>query len=236
MLKHLITKTQKTQVIADSVPVGLDVVYRPVYYASQSLTAVEGRYSQAEREALALVWSCERFHVYLYGKHFELETDPKPPKVIYSNKSRPSARIERWVLRLQPYEFTVKYRPGPQNVADALLRSTQNPPVKDDKLAEEYIRYITENVASRAVSIQVIKELSAEDEEITKLRKCVHTSNWTICEADYKAIRNELIVLGKLVLRGTRLVIPRTLRRQVLDLAHEGHQGIEKTKQRLRTN
>ena len=75
---------------SDTSPVGLGAVlveeqngnWRPVYYASRSLTAVERGYSQKEREALALVWACERFHVYLYGKHFELETDHKPLEVI----------------------------------------------------------------------------------------------------------------------------------------------------------
>ena len=64
---------------SDTSPVGLGAVlveeqngnWRPVYYASRSLTAVERRYSQTERGALALVWACERFHVYLYGKHSE---------------------------------------------------------------------------------------------------------------------------------------------------------------------
>ena len=45
-------------------------------------------------------------------------------------------------------------------------------------------------------------------------------------EPAFKAVRNEFTVLGKLMLRGTRLVIPRKLRKQVLDLAHEGHQGM----------
>ena len=91
------------RVIAVAIPVEHDGVYRPVYYASRSLTAAERRYSQTEKEVLALVWACERFHVYLYGKHFELETDHKPLEVIYSSKSHSSARIKRWVLRLQPY-------------------------------------------------------------------------------------------------------------------------------------
>ena len=51
----------------------------------------------------------------------------------------------------------------------------------------------------------------------------------------YKHVRNELSSLGKLVLRGTRLLILRKLRERVLDLAHEGRQGLVKTKQRLRT-
>ena len=41
--------------------------------------------------------------------------------------------------------------------------------------------------------------------------------------------------MGKLVIRGTRLVIPKILQKKVLNLANEGHQGIVKTKQRLRS-
>ena len=90
--------------IADASPVGLGAVLpqeqgegvgRAVCYASKSLSAVERRYSQTEKEALALVWSVERFHVYLLGREFELVTDHKPLEVIYSPKSKSSARIER---------------------------------------------------------------------------------------------------------------------------------------------
>lgn len=76
-----------TQLIVDASPVGLGAImvqrqrdgcYRPVAYATRSLTAVERRYSQTEKEALAVVWGCEQFHVYLYGMDFELITDCKP--------------------------------------------------------------------------------------------------------------------------------------------------------------
>ena len=127
------------------------------------------------------------------------------------------------------------YRPGPQNIADALSRLTQEISNESKNVTEEYIRYVAENVAPRAIPIQVIEEASVEDEEIAMLRKCVQTNDWTVAEPVFKAVRNELTVLGKLVLRGTRLVIPMKLRKQVLDLAHEGHQGIVKIKQRLRT-
>ncbi|XP_044163820.1 uncharacterized protein K02A2.6-like [Acropora millepora] len=51
----------------------------------------------------------------------------------------------------------------------------------------------------------------------------------------YTCIKNELCTIGKLVMRGDRIVIPNTLRKRVLEAAHEGHQGIVKTKSRLRT-
>ena len=65
-------------------------VMRVVY----SLTGCEQRYSQTENEALGVVWACERFHVYVYGMKFVVETDHKPLEVIYGPRSRPCARIE----------------------------------------------------------------------------------------------------------------------------------------------
>ena len=237
-------KDAPTQVIADAGPVGLGAVLvqdqggekRVVCYASRSLTEVERRYSQTEKEALALVWACERFHLYLYGIQFELVTDHKPLEAIYSPQSKPSARIERWVLRLQPYKFTVKYIPGPQNIADPLSRLTMKmKPEGKRNVAEEYIRFVAENAAPQAISIREIERKSEEDPELTEVRRCVLMNKWDDGPNAYKAVRNELTVLGKLVLRGTRIVMPRELRNQTIELAHEGHLGIVKTKVRLRS-
>lgn len=57
------------------------------------------------------------------------------------------------------------------------------------------------------------------------LRKCVQNNVWSVGEPAFKAARYEFTVLGKYGLRGTRLVIPKKFRKQVLDLALEGHQG-----------
>ena len=68
-------KNAPTKVIADASPVGLGAVLvqergeelRVISYASRSLSDTERRYSQTEKEALAIVWACERFHAYFYG-------------------------------------------------------------------------------------------------------------------------------------------------------------------------
>ena len=110
-LKQMITQAEtlayyqvgcRTRIVADASPVGLGAVltqlqgdvWRVIAYASRSLTDVERRYSQTEKEALALVWACERFTIYVSGQHFELETDHKPLERIYSTTSKPCAQIE----------------------------------------------------------------------------------------------------------------------------------------------
>ena len=231
-----------TEVVADASPFGLgavlvqvqDGIRRAVSYASRTLTPVERRYSQTEREALALVWSCERFRQYLLGRQFTLVTDHQPLKAIYAPASRPSARVERWVLRLQEFRFTVRHIPGPQNIADALSRLPIGSASTLDNL-EESIRAIIRLTAPVALSIRDIERASEADEELRLIRSCLLSDDWTTAPAAYAAARYELASVGFVVTRGTRIVIPTSLRGHVLALAHEGHQGIAKTKSRLRT-
>ena len=115
-----ISEETVTRIIADAGPQGLgamltqlqDGEWQTISYASRNLTEMERRYSQTEKEALALVWVCERF--------FELETDHEPLKCIFGRLSKPSACIERWVLRLQGYDYRVVYWPGKANIAESL--------------------------------------------------------------------------------------------------------------------
>ena len=62
-----------------------EVEFRVIMYTSRSVTDAERRYSQTEREALAIVWACEHLHTYLYGTKFHLVTHHKPLEVLYSN-------------------------------------------------------------------------------------------------------------------------------------------------------
>ena len=237
-------KTAPTKVVADASPVGLGAVllqeqdghWTPVHYASRSLTECERRYSQTEKEALALVWACEKLHAYLYGTRFDLETDHKPLETIYGPRSKPCARIERWVLRLQPYQFRIVYTPGEKNIADPLSRllRTQANPVGHNHGAEEYVRFVTVQATPNALSPREIEEASATDEELAEVRNAMVTGKFDKCK-QYATVAGELCTIGQLVLRGTRIVIPLKLRPRVLALAHEGHLGIVGTKQNLRT-
>ena len=138
-LKDLLTRAEtlayfkngsRTRIVADAGPTGIGAVltqlqgglWRVISYASRNLTDVERRYSQTEKEGLALVWACTRFKLCVFGLEFELETDHKPLQCIYNKSSKPSVRMERWVLRLQGYNFKVIYRPGKTNIANALSR------------------------------------------------------------------------------------------------------------------
>ena len=112
-------KEAETQVITDTSPVGLGMVlvqkqkgeFVVIAYASRSLTDVEKRYSQTEKETIGIVWACEQFSMYLLGTTFQLITDCRPLEVLYGSKSKLSAWIERWVLRSQVFNY-VAYKTG----------------------------------------------------------------------------------------------------------------------------
>ena len=59
---------------------------QPIANASKLLTTTQQAYAQIEKETLALVFSCEKFHHYLYGKNFVAETDHKPLEIIIQNR------------------------------------------------------------------------------------------------------------------------------------------------------
>ena len=78
-----------TEIHTDASPVGISAVLsqngRIVQFASRALSAVEQRYSQTEREALAIIWACEHFHIYIFGAPFTVFTDHKPLPSIFNN-------------------------------------------------------------------------------------------------------------------------------------------------------
>lgn len=73
-----------------------------------SRTVVLANWKGGDEDCMGLL----EVHAYIYGVEVVLWTDHKPLEFIYSALSRPSARIERLVLRLQSYSFSAKYLPG----------------------------------------------------------------------------------------------------------------------------
>lgn len=68
-----------------------------------------------------------------------------------------------------------------------------------------------------ALRIEEIEEVSFQDEELEAVREALETGRWSKVPKAYKLVSHELACIGQVVLRGTRIVIPRKLRRRVLD-------------------
>lgn len=97
---------------------------KPIAFASKALTLAGTRYAIIGRELLAVVYGCEKFHSYLYGRSFVVRTDHRPlEQVRKKNLMQASPRLQRMLLRLEPYNCIIKYLPGREMItADALSR------------------------------------------------------------------------------------------------------------------
>ena len=88
--------------------------WRPVAYASPSLSESERRYAQIEKEAQATTWACEKFSSYLLGRSFTVETNHKLLVPLLSSKHLDDLppRIFRFRLRMARYDYTIFHVPG----------------------------------------------------------------------------------------------------------------------------
>lgn len=124
------SNVRRTRLITDASPKGLGAAllqlvgdeWRPVSFASKGLTSLEQKYSQPEREGLAVVWACQRFQFFLLGRKFELATDCTGIKFIFNKSSDTHGRVGRWALKLQPFDFNMVYIEGQKNIADVFSR------------------------------------------------------------------------------------------------------------------
>ncbi|CAB4030059.1 Retrovirus-related Pol poly from transposon, partial [Paramuricea clavata] len=151
--------TKSTKVLVDASPTGLGAILmqdgKVISYGSRALTDVESRYSQTEREMLAVVWATEHYHLYLYGAKFTLITDHKPLLGIFKSHRPTSPRIDRWKLRLMPYHHEIIYRPGKDdaNPADFISRHPDKTTPFPDNIAENYVNYLCNNVTPKAMTM-----------------------------------------------------------------------------------
>lgn len=237
----------KVELIADASPVGLGAILmqvdrdfhrRIIAYASKTLSQTEKRYAQTEKEALALVWAVEHFHYYLYGTKFTLFTDHKPLLCIYGAKAIPSRRIERWILRLQSYNFVIKYIKGSQNIADIFSRLCQDGAehVSFDEVSEVDMKFVL-NISlysEPAITKKLIQNKTEEDECLQIVKEGILTGKFNKEMKRFELIKEQLSVVDGIILKGTKIVIPHILRRRLLDLAHSSHGGENTLKGQLR--
>ena len=151
-------------VLVDASPVGLSAVLAQIVphsqetkitaYESRSLTEVETRYLQTEKEALVIVWGVEHFHLYLYDVPIILFIGHKPLEVIYANPCfKPTAHIELWMVRLQPYDFSSICKKGEENPADFMSRHPLPTKPLRPNVADKYINSITKETLFPALTI-----------------------------------------------------------------------------------
>ncbi|XP_055633245.1 uncharacterized protein K02A2.6-like [Toxorhynchites rutilus septentrionalis] len=141
---------------------------------------------------------------------------------------------ERWVLRLQAYNYDIEHIPGSANIADALSRLTVNSPEQFDEGGQIYVRNVAEQAVPVALTFQEITNETRNDETIQAVVKALDLALKEEFPKVYRPFETELCSVDGILLRGNRLVIPVSLRDRVIELAHEAHPGFATMKRRLR--
>ena len=132
---------------------------------SRALTDTEKRYANIEREMLAVVVACEKFHSYLFGKRFLVESDHKPREMIHlKNLTAAPPRLQRMLLRIQGYDLEIKYKPGTEMLlADPMSRLSPLPSKEPLDLHKVCLVRFSE------AKLNALKEDTSSDPELTAL-------------------------------------------------------------------
>uniref|UniRef100_H2ZXD0 Gypsy retrotransposon integrase-like protein 1 n=1 Tax=Latimeria chalumnae TaxID=7897 RepID=H2ZXD0_LATCH len=207
-----LTKNRETEILMDASPVGLAAILAQkdrdtqlqhiVAFASRALTSIEQCYSQTEREALAVVWACEHFHIYVYGRTFSVYTDHKP-LVAMEGKDNPADYMS-------------------QHPAKGTKLTS-----REEMIVEEFVNYVTLHTVPVALTLEDIKSATSPDITLQAVARAIPTAF-----KSFERVKTELTLGtdGGFILQGNKLVIPKKLQKQAVELAHEGHQGLVKTK------
>ncbi|UYV80862.1 K02A2.6-like, partial [Cordylochernes scorpioides] len=217
---------------------------KPITFVSRTLSSAEVKYSQTEKEALAIVFATSKMRQYLFGRKFVLKSDHKALTTVFGNKRLLppliANRLHRWALELSNFDFDIRYtNKDTMLCADAFSRL----PLEEINSREDNIDLVTHDISFLNVTPLdhlIIEEETNKDPVLNKLKEY-------LLEDPQLAKKDETMkpFLSKLekfsVLQGcifvdSRAVIPRICQDQMLKLLHQSHIGINRMKSLARSS
>lgn len=219
----------------DASPYGLGAILshivdgqdRPVLFTSCTLTKAQQNYAQLHREALAIVFAVKKFHKYIFGQKFTIYSDHQPLQEIFNEKKNTpiaAGRLQRWSIFLAMYNYQIEYKKGSKiGNADGLSRL----PLQNENDIE------TENIhafgGNDPINIAQVAEHTKNDTTLKIVYKHL-MAGWKepLCERvkPYHSKRSMLAFENDCIYYGNRLVIPDSLKLNILAMLHDTHIGV----------
>ena len=213
---------------------------KPISFASRSLNEAERRYSQIEKEFLSILFACNKFRFYTYGRKVKVVNDHKPLTAIMKKDLNkiPSARLQNIRIKLLNYDIDLEYAPGKTiHIADYLSRYSMQCKEEDvDKTLDDSVLSI--NVSDdRKIEFQN----ETEKDPVLKKIKEYALNGWpnhkSKCDENLKSYytnRNDIFIDDDILFYEERIMVPFSMIPNMLSQLHEPHFGITKTKKRAR--
>ena len=210
---------------------------KPVGFVSRTLTKPEKNYSQLEKEGLACIFGVKRFHSYLFGHKFVLQTDHQPLTTLFKESKvvpeQASSRIQRWALLLASYEYTISFRcTSKHSNADAMSRlPLPNQPTGTPVPAELVL--IIESLDEAPVTASQIAAWTQKDTVLSTVMQYIMLGWPASVKGELKPYWNrrmELSTHAGCILWGLRIVVPPQGQSTVLAELHGAHPGMTRMK------
>nr|GEU75281.1 reverse transcriptase domain-containing protein [Tanacetum cinerariifolium] len=147
--------------------------FRPIHYASKTMNEAESNYTTTEKEMLAVVYAFEKFRSYLIMNKSIVYTDHSALKYLFAKKDA-KARLLRWILLLQEFDFKVVDTKGAKNYAADHLSRLEN----------LYENVFDPKEINESFSLETISKLAHHDQ----------SAPWFVDFANYHA--------GKFIIKG----------------------------------
>ena len=211
---------------------------KPIHFASRALTSSEANMAQIQKELLAIVFATQKFRHYIYGKSVTVETDHKPLVTILKKPiSDAPISLQKMLLKLLDYDLHLIHKSTTQMpISDTLSRAflTNTEAVEEDEYEVLCVTHVTQNKAER------IREATKKDSTMQALIAVIN-HGWPDRRHEvskslrpYFPFRHELIADNGLIFKANRIVIPSSMRDDILEQLHYPHVGIEATMRRAK--
>ena len=143
------------------------------------------------------------------------------------------ARVDKHKMKLAQFRFKVGYVPGPENPCDFGSRHPGERIEEEIGEGEEdtelYVNRLVEDLLPQAITRKMLRKATAEDSQMKMLVEDIKIGKCRQALHQYSKVFPELAEVDGLVVRGDQLVIPTELQAIVVQTAHDGHLGQDKT-------
>ena len=181
----------------------------PIAFASKSLTPAETRYANRERELLSVVFALEHFHCHIYGQPVTVISDHKPlESIALKELSKAPPRLQRMLLRIQPYDATITYKQGKELIfADYLSR------IRPTQGKEIQLEHTIHTIQISPNQLEKVKCATDADSELVTLREQI-VAGWPLkpdivpkCIRAYYSMKDYMSIEDGVIFYGERMVV-----------------------------